>query len=100
MLAVDLDLGGLETLHEPVVGHAVGAGRGVDPLDPQATEVALLGPAVAVGVTERVEHLLLGLAVEPRALPAVAAGALEDDPALLLGVDCPLHACHVSSSFT
>ena len=70
---------------------------GVDALDPQPTEVAL---ALRDGRGRRSRasgHLLLGLAVEPRALAAVAAGPLEDDPALLLGVDCPLHACHVST---
>src|SRR4051812_29649489 len=95
--AVELDAGQLQALHEPVVGHVVLAGRGVDPGDPQLAEVALADLAVAVGVGGRVEHLLLGLAVEPRALTAVSAGRLEGRPALLLGVDRPLHACHVSS---
>src|SRR6478735_9109567 len=96
-LAVDLDTGGLESLHEPVVGHAVGAGRGVDALDPETTEVALLGPTVTVGVAERVGDLLLRLAVETRPLTAVTARALENDATLLLGVDRPLHACHVNT---
>src|SRR6478735_1226075 len=96
-LAVDLDTGGLEALHEPVVRHAVGAGRSVDALDPEATEVTLLRATVTVGVTQRVGDLLLGLAVEARPLTAVAAGALENDSTLLLGVDRPLHACHVNT---
>src|SRR6478735_12082898 len=96
-LAVDLDPGGLEALHEPVVGHAVGAGRGVDALDPEPTEVALLRAAVTVGVAQRVGDLLLGLAVQTRPLTAVTAGALENDPTLLMGVDRPLHACHVNT---
>src|SRR4051812_11970218 len=97
VLAVDLDTGGLEALDEPVVGHAVGASSRVDALDPQLTKLTLARPAVAVGVVHRVEHLLLGLAVEPRALAAVAAGALEYDATLLVGIDCPLHACHGNS---
>ena len=84
-LAVDLDTSSLEALHESVVGHAVGASSRVDPLDPEATEVTLLGPTVPVGIAQRVNDLLLGLAVEPRTLAPVAAGAFEDDPALLLG---------------
>src|SRR5665811_2559249 len=52
--SVDLDLGRLQTLDEAVVGHAIGAGAGVDPLDPEATEVTLAGATVAVGITERV----------------------------------------------
>src|SRR5450759_1910714 len=93
--SVDLYLGNLKTLNETVVGHAVGAGAGVDPLDPQATEVTLASATVTVGVTERVGDLLLGLAVQPRTLSAIAAGALENYPALLVGVYRPLHACHV-----
>src|SRR5215207_4914918 len=49
----------------------------------------------SVGVRRRVEQLLLGLAVQPGPLTAVAAGGLQGRPALLLGVDRPLHACHV-----
>src|SRR5699024_7189899 len=95
--AVDLDLGGAQALDEPVVGHPVRAGTGVDALDPETTEVALLGAAVTVAVLQRVGDLLPGLAVEAGPLAPVAAGALEDDPALLVGVDRPLHACHVST---
>src|SRR5699024_1931967 len=73
--AIDLDAGQVQTLDEAVVGHAVGAGGSVDPLDPELTEVAL--------------------ALQARALAAVPAGLLEDLPTLLLGVDRPLHACHV-----
>src|SRR5690606_38010932 len=91
--AVDLDAGDLQALDEPVVGHPVGPGGGVDPLDPGATEVALAGPAVPVAVDQRVGDLLLGLAVQAGPLAPVAAGALEGYPALLVGVDRPLHAC-------
>src|SRR5690606_22186230 len=95
--AIHLDPGKTETLDEPVVRDAVLARRGVDPLDPQAAEVALAGAAVAVCVDERVGDLLLRLAVQARTLPAVAGRALEDDPALLVGVDGPLHSCHSCS---
>src|SRR3954453_14212043 len=94
-LAVDLDAGETEALDEPVVGQAVRPRAGVDPLDPELAELALLLAAVVVAVDQRVGDLLLGLAVEPRSLTPVAGGALEDDPALLLGVDRPLDACHV-----
>src|SRR5262249_40570417 len=57
--------------------------------------LAVLAPRV--GVRHRVEHLLLGLAVHPRPLAAVPAGPLKHHPALLVGVDRPLHACHVST---
>src|SRR5690606_949496 len=96
---VDLDAREAETLDEAVVGDAVRAGRSVDALDPQATELALLRVTVAVGVDERVGDLLLRLAVETRALAAVALGALEHGAALLGGVDRPLDTCHFSKSF-
>src|SRR5690606_30586991 len=69
---VDLDAREAEALDEAVVGDAVRAGSGVDALDPQTTELALLRVTVAVGVDERVGDLLLRLAIETRALAAVA----------------------------
>src|SRR5450755_3187518 len=63
--AVHLDASDLQSLDEPVVGHAVGAGRGVDALDPQPPERALAVLTVAVRIGHRVELLLLGLAVQP-----------------------------------
>ena len=98
--AVDLDAGEREALDEAVVREAVRTGRGVDALDPEATELALLGAAVAVRVDEGVGDLLLGLAVQARALAAVSGGALEDDPTLLVGVDGPLDSCQFSCSYS
>ena len=92
---VDLDSSGLEALDETVVGHTVGAGAGVDALDPETTEVALALATVTVAVDQRVDDLFLGLAVQARALSAVAACPVEDDPALLVSVDRSLHTCHV-----
>src|SRR5690606_40366903 len=65
-----------------------------DPGDPQPPEVALAVLAVPVGVLHRVQHLLLGLAVQPGTLAPVPLGALQDRPALLARVHCPLDACH------
>src|SRR6516165_4708945 len=96
--AVDVHARDLQALDEPVVGHAVGPGRGVDALDPQPPERSLAVLAVTVGVGHRVEGLLLGLAVQAGPMAPVAAGPLEDDPALLVGVDRPLHACHYFDS--
>ena len=92
--AVDLHAGQAKTLDEAVVGQALGAGGSVDALDPQATEVALAGATVAERVDAGVGDLLLGLAVEARALAAVARGLLENGTTLLLGVNSPLHTCH------
>src|SRR5690349_18254944 len=93
-LAVHLDPGELQALDEAVVGHAIGAGARVDARDPQLAEVALAVTTVAVRVLHRVQHLLLGLAVQPGTLPTVAARGLEQGAALLLGVDRTLDACH------
>src|SRR6185312_15706508 len=93
-LPVDLDLGQAKTLDETVVGEAVGPGARVDARDPQLAEVALAVTAVAVRVLHRVQHLLLGLAVQARALTAVSAGGLQQRATLLLGVHSPLDACH------
>src|SRR5690606_36705771 len=90
-IAVHLDVGQAQALDEAIVGDAVLAGRGVDPLDPQPPERALAVLAVPVGVRHRVEHLLLGLAVEPRPLATVTGCPLEYDLALLLGIERPLH---------
>src|SRR5690349_10080472 len=92
---VHVNPGGLQALDEPVVGNAVRAGGSVDALDPQPAEGALAVLAARIGVRHRVEHLLLGLAVHPRPLAAVPARPLKHHPALLVGVDRPLHACHV-----
>ena len=94
-LAVNFDLSKPQALDETVVGQIILTSSSVDALDPQPTEVALLLAAVVVRVGVRVEHLLLGLAVQARTLTAVAGGALQEGPALLMGVDRPLHTCHV-----
>src|SRR6266702_1600402 len=91
---VHVHASGLQALDEPVVGDAVRARGSVDALDPQPAERALAVLAARIGVGHRVEHLLLGLAVHPRPLAAVPAGPLKHHPALLVGVDRPLHACH------
>ena len=57
-------------------------------------------PCGRVGIRHRVERLLLGLAVQPGALAAVPARPLKHNPALLVGVDRPLHACHLFDSLT
>src|SRR3954454_3029909 len=62
-LAVDLETAQLEAVHERRVGQAVLARGGVDPLDPQTTEVALAVAPVAVGVLVGLEQGLLGALV-------------------------------------
>src|SRR5215210_3125323 len=85
-LAVQLDTGGLEAVHEGRVAHPLAAGGRVDALDPQAPEVALAVAAVAVGVALGLEDGLLGALVGRVGLAAVALGPLEGGPALLARV--------------
>src|SRR5262249_3065044 len=54
----------LQARHEHRVAHAELAHRGVDARDPQRAELALLLPAVAVGVLPRLHHRFLGDTVD------------------------------------
>src|SRR6185437_1934919 len=99
-LAVHVHAGDLQALDEPVVGDALGPRRGVDPLDPQPAEGALAVLAVPVGIGHGVQRLLFGLAVQPGPLAPIPAGPLENYPALLVGIDRPLYACHFLGSLT
>src|SRR5262245_5684440 len=95
-LAIHLHARETQALDKAVVRHAVRASAGIDSRDPQLAEIALAVTAVTIRVLHRVQHLLLRLAVQAGALATVAAGPFQDGPALLLGVYCPLDACHVS----
>src|SRR3954452_14713105 len=97
-LAVELDLGQAQAVHQLAVAHALLAGGGVDPLDPQAAELALAVLAVAVGVGAGLEQLLLGPLVARVLLAAVALGPLERGAGLLARVYRTLDAAHLPSS--
>jgi hypothetical protein len=49
-LAIQFNAGLLEAVHEPSVRQIVLSGGGIDPLNPQPPEIALLAPAIAIGV--------------------------------------------------
>src|SRR5436305_14437853 len=82
-LAVELDLGQPQAVHELAVAHALLAGGRVDALDPEPAELALAVLAVAVRVRARLEQLLLGALVARVLLAAVPLGPLERGAALL-----------------
>src|SRR3954452_21200602 len=82
-LAVQLDTGQLQPVHELRVAHAVELGGGVDAGDPQATEVALAVAAVTVRVGLRLDDGFLGALVIVVRLAAVPLGPLEDLAPLL-----------------
>src|SRR5512133_2805073 len=62
-LAIDLDAGLAQAVHELRVAHPLAARGGVDADDPQPPEVALAVAPVTVGVGAGALHLLLGEAV-------------------------------------
>ena len=94
-LAVDGDVGVAQAGDQPAVAQAVGPGPGVDALDPEPAEVTLAGPAVAVGVLQRVHDGFVGGTKAPAAVAVVTLGLLEDGIAVLLAVDGALHPGHV-----
>src|SRR4030095_12904564 len=93
-LAVDLDPGLEDAVHELRVGKPMLASRGVDALDPQTAERALLVAPVAIGVLQALLDLLDADAERQLGAAAIALGELED---LLMTSVCshaPLDACH------
>src|SRR5581483_1314786 len=86
-LAVELDPGGLQSVHELGVGEAVLACGRVDSGDPQAAEVALAVAAVAIAVLVGLEHRFLGGAVMTAGIAPVALGQLQGGAALLAPVN-------------
>ena len=88
--------GQLQAVHELAVGQAFGAHRGVDPLDPQRAEAALLHLAVAVGVLAGLLDRLTGDADGVLAAAAIALGLVEQPLVLGAGGNPALDTCHVS----
>src|SRR5580700_8350379 len=76
-LPVELEPGELCPVHELRVGQSVFADAGVDALDPQSAEVALLVAAVAIGVAQRLLDLLNRDAVGGAAAAAITLGEAE-----------------------
>src|SRR3954447_4798275 len=93
-LAVELDPGVLEPVHEARVRDAVGTHARVDAGDPEPAELRLAVTAVAVGVDARAGGLFLGEAVPHPAAAGVALGGRERLAALLLRVNGSFDSCH------
>src|SRR5690606_31193629 len=96
-LAIDLDLGAPETVHEPAVGQPVCARGRVDPRDPQRAELALALTAVAIRVLAGLDDRLLRDPVNPAPRPVVtlrlvehlAVAGLRDDASFDSGHPAP-----------
>src|SRR3954467_4059264 len=97
-LAVQVDAGELQPVHELAVGQALGPNRGVDALDPQRPERALLHLAVAIGVLTGLLDGLLGDADRVLATAVIALRLLQDPLVAGLGGGPALDACHGGSS--
>src|SRR5438034_917170 len=93
-LAVDLNAGLAQAVHEAVVGDLVQPRRGVDADDPQPPELAFLAPAVAVGVLRRPLDRLLGRLPQLAAPAEVALGELHHLLLALEAHDVALDARH------
>jgi len=64
-LAIDLDIGLLESGNQPAVGQAIGAGTRIDTGNPQRPELTLALFAVTVGVLLRLDNRLFGNTIDP-----------------------------------
>src|SRR3546814_1199133 len=76
-LAVELDTSPPDAVHKLGVGQAVLAGAGVDALDPQGAEIALLGAAVAVGVLQALPDPIDGHGEDAVATAPIPLGTLQ-----------------------
>src|SRR5690606_23572696 len=95
-LAVELDAGALQPVHELRIGEALGADAGIDALDPQAAKAALLHLAVAIGILAGLLDRLAGDADRVLATAVIALRLIQN--ALVLGARgrAALDACHRS----
>src|ERR1700680_551528 len=97
-LAIDVDPGQLQSVHELVVRHPLAARGGVDPRDPQLAHVPLAGTPVAIGIFERMEH---GLVRRPEQGPVrhpEPLGEVEDLLVAPPGGDAALYPRHLTLS--
>src|SRR5262249_40844267 len=93
-LAVDLDPGPCQGVHEPCVGEAVLAHSRIDALDPKRAEGALLALAVAIGILHGLLDRLLGDANGILAPAGVAARPFDHLLVLGMGGNAAFDACH------
>ena len=86
-LAVHFDPGLVQAINKSAIGEAEFTRRGVDALDPQGSEIALLGAAVAIGI---LRCLLDGLNGDAEDILAAAEIAFRRFDDLLVGLagDC------------
>src|SRR5687768_11149786 len=94
-LAVEIDSGEFEAVHELAVGQALGPDGGVDALDPQGAEAALLHLAVAIGILPGLLDGLAGDADRVLAAAVIALRLIQQSLVAGLGGRPALDACHL-----
>jgi hypothetical protein len=97
-LAVDFDAGLVQAVDEAAIGQAEFADSGVDALDPERTEVALVDLAVAVSVLLRAIDSSLGGADGVLATAVKALGGLQNLLMLGVGGDASFYTCQIMIS--
>ena len=81
-LTVDLDASLVESTHELGVAHTFKTCSGIDTLNPECAEIALLVAAIAEGIGKTLLPSVLGNGPNVLAGTIVTAGKLEDSLAL------------------
>src|SRR5206468_6699211 len=92
--AVDLHSGLAKAVHQLVVGQPRLPRGGVDARDPQLSHLALAAAAVAEGISEGVQHGLVGRAEQQLFGEPEALGPVEDRLVTAMRGDAALDACH------
>src|SRR5690606_25511044 len=96
-LAVEVNVGLLQSVHETAVRHAVHARARIDARDPQAAEDALLVATITVGVLARLDHRLLGDAEDLATRVVITLGLAQHLAVARPGDGASLDSCHDSS---
>src|SRR5690606_31109482 len=91
-LAVNFDFRLAQTVDKSAIGQAVFAGCGIDALDPERTEIALLGPAIAIGVLACLLDRLIGDAEGILATAIIAFRGLENFTVTGVRSNAPFYA--------
>src|SRR5262249_54145393 len=99
-LAIDLHAGLAKAVDDAAVGQTVQPRRGIDARDPQGAELALVLPAIAVGILPGLDDGLLGGAVNLAAGVVVALRLAKNLLVTAPGRHATLNSCHGAARLT
>ena len=94
-LAVQVDAGLFQAVHEGGIVHAVGLAAGADAGDPQAAEISLFQAAADVAVAAGLHHGLVGHFVVLALGAPVALGQTQDLVSMLARHHRAFYSCHI-----